>query len=84
VNAKAARRHMEEINNLKKQVNQSLLPKIQPKNEDKFEEFINAKLISKKMLTRRDITLNRIIMKNLIKEQFSQEDDQISSLKLDF
>lgn len=36
------------------------------------------------MLTRRDITLNRIIMKNLIKEQFSQEDEQISSLKLDF
>lgn len=36
------------------------------------------------MLTRRDITLNRIIMKNLIKEQFSQEDDPISSIKLDF
>jgi len=36
------------------------------------------------MLTRRDITLNRIIMKNLIKEQFSQEDDQINTLKLDF
>lgn len=36
------------------------------------------------MLTRRDITLNRIIMKNLIKEQFSQEEDELSSLKLDF
>jgi hypothetical protein len=83
-NARAARRHMEELSDLKRQVNQSLLPKIQPRSEDKFEEFINAKLISKKMLTRRDITINRIIMKNLIKDQFSQEDDPISSIKLDF
>jgi hypothetical protein len=36
------------------------------------------------MLTRRDITLNRIIMKNLIKEQFSQEEQDVSSIKLDF
>jgi len=28
------------------------------------------KLINKNILTRRDITLNRIIMKNIIKEHF--------------
>lgn len=36
------------------------------------------------MLTRRDITLNRIIMKNLIKEQFAQEEEDTNQLKLDF
>ena len=58
---------------IKKQTNERLLPKLSGKSEDKFEEFVNAKLINKKILTRRDITLNRIIMKNLIREQFSQE-----------
>ena len=35
------------------------------------------------MLTRRDITLNRIIMKNLIREQFTQQEDELSQIKLD-
>jgi hypothetical protein len=83
-NLKATKRHLEEICAIKKITNESVLPKIQAKNEDKFEEFINAKLISKKMLTRRDITLNRIIMKNLIKQQFSDKEDEINNLKLDF
>ena len=81
---KATHKHMEEINAMKKQTNERLLPKISSKHQDKFEEFISEKLINKKMLTRRDITLNRIIMKNLIKEQFSQEEDEVNNLKLDF
>lgn len=40
------------------------------------------KLLNKKLLTRRDITLNRIIMKNLIKEHMG-EDDSISGFKLE-
>lgn len=44
-----------------------MLPKIKPKNEDSFDNFMKSKLINKKILTRRDITLNRIIMKNIIK-----------------
>jgi hypothetical protein len=75
---------MEEITAIKKQANSPLLPSIPARREDKFEEFISAKLVNKKMLTRRDITLNRIIMKNLIREQFTQEEDELSNLKLDF
>lgn len=52
---------------LKKQTNKPLLPKITPKNEDIFDSFMKDKLLNKKVLTRRDITLNRIIMKNIVK-----------------
>jgi hypothetical protein len=50
-----------------------VLPKIKQKNEDAFDNFMKSKLINKKVLTRRDITLNRIIMKNIIKEHFGQD-----------
>lgn len=45
---------------------------------------MKSKLINKKILTRRDITLNRIIMKNIIKEHFGNDGDITSNLKLDF
>lgn len=45
---------------------------------------MKSKLINKKILTRRDITLNRIIMKNIIKEHFGADNDITSHLKLDF
>ena len=69
---------------LKKQTNESLLPKIKPKAEDSFDSFMKSKLINKKVLTRRDITLNRIIMKNIIKDHFGNDNEVISNLKLDF
>ena len=67
------RKHIEEMKDLKKQTNESLLPKIKPKVEDSFDTFMKSKLINKKVLTRRDITLNRIIMKNIIKDHFGND-----------
>ena len=75
---------MDEMRELKKQTNESLLPKIKPKVEDNFDSFMKSKLINKKVLTRRDITLNRIIMKNIIKDHFGNDNEVISNLKLDF
>lgn len=49
-----------------------------------FDNFMKSKLINKKILTRRDITLNRIIMKNIIKDHFGNDQDVLGSLKLDF
>ena len=80
----AMRRHLDEMRELKKQTNESLLPKIKPKAEDSFDSFMKSKLINKKVLTRRDITLNRIIMKNIIKDHFGNDNEVISNLKLDF
>jgi hypothetical protein len=40
--------------------------------------------VNKKVLTRRDITLNRIIMKNMIKDQLGNDNQALSNLKLDF
>ncbi len=56
----------------KKQVNSPLLPRIQAKTEDIFDQFMRDKIMNKKILTRRDITLNRIIMKNIIKDNIGQ------------
>ncbi len=72
------------MSELRKHTNESLLPKIKPKSEDAFDNFMRSKLINKKILTRRDITLNRIIMKNIIKEHFGADNDITSHLKLDF
>jgi hypothetical protein len=41
------------------------LPKLNGEKQSLFDEFMKAKLLNKKILTRRDITLNRIIMKNI-------------------
>ena len=41
VHLKATKKHMEEIQAIKKQTNERLLPKIAAKHEDRFEEFIN-------------------------------------------
>ena len=62
------KKHILEMENLRKEVNKPILPKIQPKKEDIFDQFMKDKLLNKKVLTRRDITLNRIIMKNIIKD----------------
>jgi hypothetical protein len=70
--------------NLKKQTNESLLPKIKPKNDDIFVDFMRSKLVNKKLLTRRDITLNRIIMKNIIKDHFGADNEVVKNMKLDF
>ena len=45
---------------------------------------MKAKLLNKKILTRRDITLNRIIMKNIIREHFGNDSEITNNLKLDF
>ena len=55
------------MDELKKQTNRPILPRITPKHEDIFDSFMKDKLLNKKTLTRRDITLNRIIMKNIVK-----------------
>jgi hypothetical protein len=55
-----------ELNEIRKS-NHTHLPKIGEK-QSLFDEFMKAKLLNKKILTRRDITLNRIIMKNIIRE----------------
>lgn len=78
------RKHLNEMKNLKKEANESILPKIGPKNEDIFDNFMRSKLLNKKVLTRRDITLNRIIMKNIIKDHFGNDSDVVNNLKLDF
>lgn len=44
------------------------LPRLNEGKQSLFDEFMRAKLLNKKILTRRDITLNRIIMKNIIRE----------------
>ena len=80
----AMRKHMDEMKKLKKEANESILPKIRPRSEDAFDSFMKAKLLNKKVLTRRDITLNRIIMKNIIREHFGPDSDITSNLKLDF
>jgi len=51
-------------------VNRPFLPKIPNKKEDVFDQFMREKLVNKNVLTRRDITINRIIMKNIIREHF--------------
>ena len=80
----AMRKHMDDIKALRKQTNETILPKIKPKSEDAFDNFMKAKLLNKKILTRRDITLNRIIMKNIIREHFGNDSDITNNLKLDF
>lgn len=40
------------------------------------------KLLNKRLLTRRDITLNRIIMKNIIKDHLG-DFEKVSSFKLE-
>lgn len=77
-------RHLTKMNGLKKQVCESILPKINPRGEDSmFDNFMKSKLINKKILTRRDITLNRIIMKNIVKDHFGNDQEILGSLKLD-
>jgi hypothetical protein len=66
------KKHINEMEELKKQTNRPILPRIAPKHEDIFESFMKDKLLNKKVLTRRDITLNRIIMKNIVKENIGQ------------
>ena len=61
----------------------SVLPKLKPKYEDIFVDFMREKLLNKRLLTRRDITLNRIIMKNLIKDHLGRENEILRSLKLE-
>ena len=78
------KKHLDEMRELKKQANESLLPKIKPKAQDNFDSFMRSKLLNKKILTRRDITLNRIIMKNIIKDHFGNDNEVINNLKLDF
>lgn len=68
---------------IKKAANEPVLPKIKQKNEDLFVEFMREKLLNKKLLTRRDITLNRIIMKNLIKDHITNDEELITTFKLD-
>lgn len=65
-------------------MNKPLLPRIAPKHYDIFDQFMKDKLLSKKVLTRRDITLNRIIMKNIVKDSLGQTAENIMGLKLDF
>ena len=59
---------------MRKAANKIILPQIKPKSEDIFVDFMREKLLNKKVLTRRDITLNRIIMKNLIKDQIGEQE----------
>ena len=40
--------------------------------------------MNKKVLTRRDITLNRIIMKNIVKENIGENTGNILGLRLEF
>lgn len=40
--------------------------------------------MKKKVLTRRDITLNRIIMKNIVKDNIGNTAESVIGLKLDF
>ncbi len=42
------------------------------------------KLLNKKVLTRRDITLNRIIMKNIVKDSIGHTAENVMGLKLEF
>jgi|688.fasta_scaffold207907_2 hypothetical protein len=44
---------------------------------------MREKLLNKKLLTRRDITLNRIIMKNIIKDHLGGEREIIKNFKLE-
>jgi len=78
------KKHLQEMNQLKKETNKPLLPRITPKQEDIFESFMKDKLLNKKVLTRRDITLNRIIMKNIVKDNIGQSAESVIGLKLDF
>lgn len=59
--------HVREVNEIRKS-NATQFPKLQGEKQSLFDEFMKAKLLNKKILTRRDITLNRIIMKNIIRE----------------
>ena len=65
---RALKKHIEEISTVRKATNDSIFPKLRPKSEDVFVDFMREKLLNKRLLTRRDITLNRIIMKNIIKD----------------
>ena len=65
---KAIKKHIQEISSVRKATNESIFPKLKPKSEDIFVDFMREKLLNKRLLTRRDITLNRIIMKNIIKD----------------
>jgi hypothetical protein len=77
------RRHLDELSSLRKMTQESVLPKLKPKYEDIFVDFMREKLLNKRLLTRRDITLNRIIMKNLIKDHLGRENEVLRSLKLE-
>lgn len=74
---------MDELSSLRKMTQESVLPKLKPKYEDIFVDFMREKLLNKRLLTRRDITLNRIIMKNLIKDHLGRENEVLRSLKLE-
>ena len=78
---KAVRRHEEELRSIRRATNEAVLPKIKPKSEDIFVNFMREKLLNKRLLTRRDITLNRIIMKNIIKDHLGDL-EKVSSFKL--
>lgn len=77
------RKHLDELSSLRKMTQDSVLPKLKPKYEDIFVDFMREKLLNKRLLTRRDITLNRIIMKNLIKDHLGRENEILRSLKLE-
>lgn len=49
-----------------------------------LNNFIKSKLINENIITKRDITLNRIIMKNIAREHFGNDQSFLGSLKLDF
>lgn len=40
--------------------------------------------MNKKILTRRDITLNRIIMNNIVKDNIGESTENLAGLKLEF
>jgi hypothetical protein len=44
---------------------------------------MREKLFNKKLLTRRDITLNRIMMKNMIKDHIKEDNEQVKSMRLE-
>lgn len=79
---KAVRKHIEELSNVKKAANETILPPVKIKKEDIFVEFMREKILNKKILTRRDITLNRIIMKNIIRDHLGGDNGDISNFKL--
>ena len=65
-------KHLEDMNHIRK-TNLEHIPRIVETKESLFDQFMRMKLLNKKILTRRDITLNRIIMKNIVKEYLGND-----------